>query len=190
MNPSMSSASVNRRFILAGVAFGATSLLSACESASDFNPDAAPRARAPGMPVALVSLNGAPESVTSRVSSAIARQAQRRDILIVGIDGQPRYQVRGYLSAHPSADGGSEFAWAFDLFDAQRRRAQRVRGTLPMRGAGGDLWASMTDADIQRMAVLALDEIAVFLADAPAPVAANPTAAGAARRNSGMMTAQ
>jgi hypothetical protein len=191
LNRFMSSASLSRRFVVAGVACGGTLLLSGCESTSDFNPNAAPRARAPGVPVALVSIAGAPETVITRVSTAIARQAQRRDILIVGIDGQPRYQVRGYLSAHPSAEGGSEFSWVFDLFDAQKRRAQRVAGRLPIRGAGGDNWVAVTETDIERMAFNALDEIASFLADAPpaAPVAAAPPA-GAVRRSAGIIASQ
>jgi hypothetical protein len=145
--------------------------LAACnETAGDFNPTAPPRARAPGgVPVALVSLEGGPETVVSRLSLAISQQAARRDIVIVGIDGKPRYQVRGYISAHSEGSEG-ELSWAFDIFDAQKKRARRVSGQEKLR-AGGDPWSAVTDAHIAAVAFKASDDIAEFLAAAPPPVA-------------------
>jgi hypothetical protein len=175
----------SRRHILAGA--GALALAACNETASDFNPSAPPRARAPGVPVALVSLEGGPETVVSRLSVAIAAQAQRRDILIVGIDGQPRYQVRGYISAHSEGAEG-ELSWAFDIFDAQRKRARRVSGQEKIRN-GGDPWAGATDPILTAVAFKALDDIAEFLASAPAPAVASPGSAPAAasRRAAGLV---
>jgi hypothetical protein len=142
------------------------------ETAGDFNPNAAPRARAPGIPVALVSLEGAPETVTSRLSVALLRQALRRDIQIVGVDGQPRYQVRGYVSFQPAPESGVAVAWTFDLFDVKRKRAHRASGTEPVSLRSED-WSAVKDTDYERIAFRALDEIAEFLAASPgsAPVA-------------------
>ncbi len=152
----------SRRLVLTGLA--ALPLAACNETAGDFNPAAPPRARAPGVPVALVSLDGAPETVISRLSLAMSQQAARRDITIVGIDGKPRYQVRGYLSAHSDGSTG-ELGWAFDIFDAQKKRARRVSGQEPLRGSG-DPWAAVTDAHIAAVAFKSLDDIAEFLAAA------------------------
>jgi hypothetical protein len=176
-------AALNRRTLLAALSAMA---LSACnDTAGDFNPAAPPRARAPsGVPVALVSLDGAPEAVISRLSSAIASQAARRDITIVGIDGKPRYQVRGYLAAHALSDGKAELSWAFDIFDAQRKRARRFSGQEPL--------SSGQDGQLQAVASKALDEVAEFLAASPEAVATRPGGqpAAAARRAASLITGQ
>jgi hypothetical protein len=177
-----------RRNLLAALAV--LSLAACTETASDFNPAAAPRARAPGVPVALVSLDGAPESVITKLSSAMAQQAARRDITIVGIDGKPRYQVRGYLAANALSDGKAELSWAFDIFDSQRKRAKRFSGQEPL--SSGQDWAAVSDAQVQAVAFKALDEIAEFLAATPEAVAVrsgSPPAA-AARRTSSILAAQ
>jgi hypothetical protein len=168
-----------RRFLLAA---GLAAALAGCnETANDFNPAAQPRALAPGVPVALVSLEGGPETVISRLSIAISQQAARREITIVGPDGQPRYRVRGYISAHAEGAEG-ELSWAFDIFDAQRKRARRFSGQEKIRG-GGDAWAAVTEAHLTAVAFKASDDIAEFLAAAP-PVAA---AGSAGRRAAGLL---
>lgn len=175
---------VSRRHLLAGL--GCMSLAACVETAGDFNPAAPPRARAPsGVPVALVSLDGAPEPVIQKLSTALAGQAARRDITIVGIDGKPRYQVRGYLSAYPAADAKGELSWAFDIFDAQKRRAKRFSGQEAL--AAPD-WSAVGETLLQAVAFKALDEIAEFLAAAPEAVAGQGGAAvgGAARRTSAL----
>ena len=184
---------VSRRTLFAGLA--CLPLTACVETVGDFNPAAPPRARAPaGVPVALVSLDGAPEPVIQKLSVAIAGQAARRDITIVGIDGRPRYQVRGYLSAYPAVEGRGELSWAFDIFDAQKRRAGRFSGQE--RLAAPD-WSAVGDTMLQAVAFKALDEIAEFLAAAPEAVAAQGGAAdaeragaavGAARRSSSLQT--
>jgi hypothetical protein len=155
--------------------------LAACnETVSDFNPNAAPRARAPGVPVALVSLEGAPENVTSRLSVSIAKQATKRDILIVGIDGKPRYQIKGYVTLQAANEAGNSLVWTFDLFDAQRKRARRISG-LETVSARSDDWNAVTDADLERVSFRAFDDIAEFLAATSGPLVSNapqPRAAG------------
>lgn len=177
----------SRRLVLAGLAAAASAPLAACnETVGDFNPTAPPRARAPGVPVALVSLDGAPESVTQRLSLAISQQAARRDITIVGIDGQPRYQVRGYVSAYVEGGEGA-FSWAFDIYDAQKKRARRVSGQERIRG--GEAWSAVTDAHVVAVAFKATDDLAEFLAAAPPPVAAGNGAPGSAARRAASLLA-
>jgi hypothetical protein len=170
-----------KNLALFAAAFTLASGLAACnETANDFNPNAAPRARAPGVPVALVSLEGAPENVTSRLSVSIAKQATNRDILIVGIDGKPRYQIKGYVTLQAANDAGNSLVWTFDLFDAQRKRARRISGMEAVSARGED-WNAITDADLERVSFRALDEIAEFLAASAPPLVSNvpqPRAAG------------
>jgi len=184
----MHRATLPRRSLLALIA--ALPLGACVETAGDFNPAAPPRARAPaGVPVALVSLEGAPESVIQKLSTAIAGQAARRDITIVGIDGKPRYQLRGYLSAYQNGEGDAapkgELAWAFDIFDDQKKRAKRFVGQESL--VSGQDWSAVTEAQLQTVAFKALDEIAEFLAASPEAVAGARAGGGAARRAAGML---
>jgi hypothetical protein len=152
------------------------------ESVSDFNPNATPRARAPGVPVALVSLNGAPEQMISRLSVSLARQASRRDILIVGLDGKPRFQVRGYVTLQADNDGRNNLAWTFDLYDAQRKRARRISGA-DLVSARGEDWAAISDTDLERVSSSALDDIAEFLAPLSAQASSQAPSTRAASLN-------
>jgi hypothetical protein len=178
-----------RRHFISGIAVASVlSLLPACtETASDFNASAAPRIRAPGVPVALVSLDGAPETVTSRLSSAISQQAAKRDIVIVGIDGKPRYQVRGYVSVATGAESKGEVHWAFDIFDAKRKRAKRFSGQESVV-ASGDNWSGVTDQDLQKIAYRSLDDIAEFLAASPEAIAARNVGASSVGQASSRAT--
>lgn len=176
-------ASLPRRSLLALAA--ALALAGCVETAQEFNSAAPPRAKAPaGVPVALVSLDGAPEAVIAKLSTAIAGQAARRDLAIVGIDGKPRYQVRGYLSAYGAAEGRGELSWAFDIFDDRKKRARRFAGQEPLPAPD---WAAVTDAQLQAVAFKALDEIAEFLAASPEAVAAGQAGAAAGRRAAGLL---
>lgn len=163
---------------LAAAALAAVLLAGCVETAGDFGASPPASARATGIPVSLVSLSGAPEPVIARISSTISLQAARRNLQIVGIDGNPRYQLRGFVSAQ-AGGSGNEIAWAFDIYDAQRRRARRLAGEEAVR-ADGDVWSSLSDADLQKVANKVLDQIVLFLSDTPEAVAsgAGTTAAG------------
>jgi hypothetical protein len=167
----------HRRSVIIGTAAAATLLLVAgCNDvARDFDANAAPRARAPGVPVALISLNGAPEAVISRLSISLAKQATRREIIIVGVDGKPRYQVRGYVTLQATAEERSSLVWTFDLYDSQRKRARRITGSELLASKGED-WSAINDVAIERVSSNALDDIAEFLAPFSGPIAA-PVAA-------------
>jgi hypothetical protein len=173
----MKSTPDRRRVLLAA----ATLAVAGCvETAGDFNSGSRQAAKAPaGVPVALVSLAGAPESVIGRVSSALSLQAARRSLQIVGVDGQPRYQLRGYLAEQTSAEGKGEVAWAFDIYDSRRKRARRLSGEEQVK-ASGDVWTSLSEAEIERVAARALDQIVAFLSESPEALAgeASPRTAG------------
>lgn len=144
--------------------------------------------RAPGIPVALLSLDGPPASVSARLVGALGSAARQREISVVAGAANPRYQVRGYLSATGGENATTDVTWVWDIFDQSRQRAQRVSGGETLRRAAPDPWDTLDEAVLQRLAARSMDEIAGFLAASPeaipvaaAPAAAAPAAAGRSR---------
>jgi hypothetical protein len=143
--------------------------LSGCQStgASPFSAAGTPA----GKPIAFESIEGPPPRVRSALDEELASAAHARQVEIVGSGAQPRYRVRGYLTTERTADGGTALAFVWDVFDAGRRRAQRVAGTSPIRVAPRkNPWDGLDKEALARLAAKSMDEIAGFLsADAGAP---------------------
>ena len=79
-----------------------------------------------------------------------------------------RYRVRGYLTAEPTADGGTALAFVWDVFDADQRRARRVTGSAPIKAASRkNPWDGLDKEALARLAARSMDEIATFLAAGP-----------------------
>ena len=92
-----------------------------------------------GKPIAFESIEGAPAAVRTALAGELASAASARQVEIVGNGNPARYRVRGYLTAEPTADGGTALAFVWDVFDAQARRAQRVTGSSSMKAASRSL---------------------------------------------------
>jgi hypothetical protein len=143
----------------------------------------------PSVPVALESMEGAPEAIAPRFSAALASEAQAREIVFVDSANAPRFKLRGYLSAAPGAQGGTMVSWVWDVFDQRLKRAQRASGAESVaRSDAANPWNVVDDALLKRVAARSLDEIASFLvgastADTPmagaAPAARDARAASA-----------
>ncbi|MBS7697759.1 MULTISPECIES: hypothetical protein [unclassified Chelatococcus] len=128
----------------------------------------------PGMPVALESIEGAPDPVKSELSSALASAAAARKVeLVSGTDA--RYRLRGYLTAYDRQDGSTELAFVWDVFDGDKRRAKRIEGTsFSVTGSAGhagktdagtsDAWTSVDQTVINKVASTSMSEVAGFLA--------------------------
>lgn len=137
----------------------------------------APRARvdAPGVPVSVQSITGAPDSVTTRFASLLGEAAAERSMEIVPGDKPARFRVRGYLTAQPTEDGQTALAFVWDVYDSSKNRAQRVQGeSLGRRGGGSDPWAGLDQTVVAKAASESMDAIAGFLVTAPAVEALNP----------------
>lgn len=119
-----------------------------------------------GVPVAVETLEGAPEGMNARVQQAVTAQANAHSIEIVPRESDPRFRLRGYLTAYANEDGTAlTFVW--DVFDSSRKRAQRVTATAQSsRRAGEEPWAAISDADISNAASKSMDGVAAFLAAA------------------------
>lgn len=122
---------------------------------------------APGVPIAVDSIAGAPDNVRGAFTSALSNEASTRRVEIVDPKTNPRYRVRGYLAAEPTADGQTALAFVWDVFDSQKQRAQRVQGATVARSSNGD-WSGVDQTTVTKAASDSMDQIAQFLAERPA----------------------
>ena len=128
--------------------------------------------------VSIVSVDGAPESVTASFSEDLQRAAKAREIVLVE-PRQAKYLVRGYLSATPVADGATlEYVW--DVYGPGKQREQRLNDIVSVKGTGVDPWAIAGEAALDNVAARSADDLAAYLSHTPeakpvAPVASAPT---------------
>jgi hypothetical protein len=141
-----------------------------------------PRVDAPGVPVSVQSITGAPDAVTTRFAGLLGEAAAERSMEIVPGDKPARFRVRGYLTAQPTADGQTALAFVWDVYDESKKRAQRVQGeSLGKRGGGADPWAGIDQTVVAKAASESMDAIATFLVTTPAAETLKP--GGKARTN-------
>lgn len=137
-----------------------------------------PRVDAPGVPVSVQSISGAPDQVTTRFASLLGEAAAERKMEIVASNAPARFRVRGYLTAQPTEDGQTSLAFVWDVYDEAKKRAQRVQGeSLGKRGGGEDPWAGIDQTIVAKAASDSMDAIATFLVSVPAaekPAVADP----------------
>ncbi|MGL4975437.1 MAG: hypothetical protein ACRC56_09085 [Bosea sp. (in: a-proteobacteria)] len=173
---------MRRSFALAAVAaFGAIGLAGCNDLGGSLAPPTA-RVSAPGVPISVESIGGAPAGVSGQFATQLSQEAQARQMQIVGGTTPARFRVRGYLTAEPTEDGKTALAFVWDVFDKGNSRAQRVQGaTVSSARAGSDPWAAVDAATVNRAASDSMDAIATFLAAVPAsPI----TTTAASRRGS------
>ncbi|WP_186419550.1 hypothetical protein [Bosea sp. CS1GBMeth4] len=131
---------------------------------------ARPKVDAPGVPVSVQSISGAPDQVTAHFAGLLGEAAAERKMEIVPGDKPARFRVRGYLTAQPTEDGQTALAFVWDVYDESKKRAQRVQGeSLGRRGGGSDPWAGIDQTIVAKAASESADAIASFLTTAPAP---------------------
>jgi len=115
--------------------------------------------------VAIVSVEGAPAAISASFLQALEREARALDIVVVDA-AAARYLARGYLSATLTEDGASiEYVW--DVFNADKRRAQRLNDVIELKGSGPDPWALAGEAGLTSVAAESADDLAAFLAGTP-----------------------
>ena len=133
---------------------------------------------APGVPIAVDSISGGSDTVRGAFTSAMSSEASARRVDIVDPKTNPRFRVRGYLAAQPTDDGQTALAFVWDVFDAQKRRAQRVQGSTVARNSSGD-WTGVDQTTVNKAASDSMDQIAQFLAAQNQAIAA-PTSSAVA----------
>ncbi|WP_054141507.1 hypothetical protein [Bosea sp. AAP35] len=136
---------------------------------------ARPRVDAPGVPVSVQSISGAPDAVTTRFAGLLGEAAAERRMEIVPGDKPARFRVRGYLTAQPTEDGQTSLAFVWDVYDETKKRAQRVQGeSLGRRGGTSDPWSGIDQTIVAKAAAESMDAIASFLVTTPAVEAVLP----------------
>jgi hypothetical protein len=123
-----------------------------------------PRVIAPGIPVAVETIEGAPDAIQAKVQEQVVTEASARRIDLVAGGADPRYRLRGYVSASSTDDGNTTLALVWDVYDASKRRAQRVSTSTIAKGQAGDPWSLIGPSQIALAASDSMNEIAAFLA--------------------------
>jgi hypothetical protein len=131
----------------------------------------------PGGATISMAVDGAPEAVVSRLTSAMAMAAAERQIVVTD-DKNAKYFVRAYVSAYP-VDGGVAIAYVFDVFDAKRHRAQRLNDAVTVKTTGDEKtvqqpWAVADDKALAGIASRSADDLAAYLSTTPEAAAALP----------------
>jgi hypothetical protein len=163
------------------VALGALALAACQETGSG-----AARVTAPGVPIAVESLEGAPEGLQARVSSEVAGQAALRRIDLVADTGEPRYRLKGYLTAYSTEGGDTALTFVWDVFDQARKRTQRVSATTLAKGQADDPWSRIGDTQITKAASDSMNGIATFLAGGGADASTGSQSAASSARPLGL----
>jgi len=127
----------------------------------------------PGSTVAFESIDGLPPEVFRKLVADLNTEAGARKIAVVSRDSAATYRVRGYVSALVERDK-TTFAWVWDVYDADKRRALRISGEeLAATGKRRDAWAAADAQVVRRMAQSGMEQMAGFLnSSEPAPAAA------------------
>jgi hypothetical protein len=152
------------RGVIGAMVLAATLALAACNTAQTVSPTAAEGAR-----IAFESIDGPPRAVSSRLARTLDEEATGRRLVVVARGGQADYLIRGYLAVNAEGSAAS-IAWAFDVYDAERRRAFRLRGEEPAPGTSS--WGTVNDALLQRIASSSVTQLMTLIAGDRAPGAA------------------
>jgi hypothetical protein len=115
---------------------------------------------AEGASIIIESIDGPPRPISARLAKSLDQEAQARKLVVMTRGGQALYHLRAYLAAH-SEGGTTALAWALDVFDAERKRAFRLRGEE--RGSAGG-WNAADDATLQRIAAASIAQLVTFIA--------------------------
>jgi hypothetical protein len=160
------------RGVIGATIFAATLALAACNTTQTVSPTAAEGAR-----IAFESIDGPPRPVSSRLARTLDEEAAARRLVTVARGGQANYHIRGYLAVNAEGSAAS-IAWAFDVYDEERRRAFRLRGEEPAPGTGS--WGTVNDALLRRIASSSVAQLMAMIASDRAPAGATAAAPGPA----------
>jgi hypothetical protein len=127
----------------------------------------------PDATIAFESIDGPPPEVFRKLVADLNAEAGTRKIAVVSRESAATYRVRGYVSALVGRDK-TTFAWVWDVYDTDKRRALRLSGEEPAAaGKRRDAWAAADEQVLRRMAQNGMDQMSGFLnSSEPSPAAA------------------
>jgi len=118
-------------------------------------------------PIAFAPVIGAPATVSSKMNEQLVASAKQSNIPVAS-SGEAEYTIRGYLVAAPDPQG-AKLSYIWDITDKNGKRAKRFQGDEIIQGEkGGDAWAVVDDAAIQRIASSTTGKIAGWMTGSPA----------------------
>jgi hypothetical protein len=136
--------------------------------------------------VAFESIDGPPPEVFRKLVTALNDEAGTRRVAVVSRGGPATYRVRGYVSALVDRDR-TTFAWVWDVYDSDKRRALRITGEEPASAAprrrdartnaSTNAWTAADDEVLRRMSRTGMERIAAFLNAPGQPPAIEPAPA-------------
>lgn len=131
----------------------------------------------PTKPIAFAPIIGAPGTVSKKLNEFLVASAAQKSIPVVPTK-EAEYIIRGYLVA--AADPkGTKLSYIWDITDKASKRAKRFQGDELIEGKkGGDAWARVDEAAMQRVAAKTTDELLAWLPKAGAPGVASVSAPG------------
>jgi hypothetical protein len=160
--------------VVAATAFAA--LAAGCSSQQTARLAAMNTAAAPNATITFESIDGPPPEVFRKLVASMNDEAAARQVAVVPRQAAATYRVRGYVTALVDRDKTS-FAWVWDVYDADKRRALRINGEEPAgahrgKDAGKDAWTVADERVLRDISRAGMERIATFLAtDQPqAPV--------------------
>jgi hypothetical protein len=148
------------RGAIAALVMAAAFMLAGCVT----NQQTPSLAEAEGASIVFESIDGPPRPVSTRLARTLDQEAAARRLVVAARGSQALYHIRGYVAAN--ADGGATvLAWAFDVYDAERRRAFRINGEERTESsAGNGSWAAVDDRVLQRIASNGVTQLMTFIA--------------------------
>lgn len=138
-------------------------------------PDVSPA----GATVAVASISGAPGGLDDKYQAMLASYAKRGNVSMAD-SGSANYLVRAYLSAYPEGDTATAVAYVLDVFDAGKRRTQRVEDEVVVRGTAPDPWSLVSDDVLAAVAQKSAADLAAVMTNTPEAIAASTSPAAAA----------
>ena len=137
----------------------------------------------PNATVTFESIDGPPPEVFRKLVASLNDEASARRVAVVPRSAPATYRVRGYVTALVERDKTS-FAWVWDVYDGDKRRALRITGEEPAaparRGRAArahDAWTAADERVLRGISRAGMERIATFL-DAPGePPGSAPTLA-------------
>ena len=131
--------------------------------------------------VAFESVDGPPMTVVHKFIGTLKEEAGARQLAVV-TPGEANYRLRGYLAAHAEA-GGTAITWAWDVYDANQRRAFRLGGVERADGGARNRWVAADDQVLRKIARTGIEQFAVFASSRPSQAPALVSAPTPPERN-------
>jgi hypothetical protein len=124
-----------------------------------------------GATITFDSIDGPPPEVFKKLVATLNDEAAARQIAVVPRQTAATYRVRGYVTALVDRDKTS-FAWVWDVYDTDKRRALRINGEEPAGPhRGKDAWTVADERVLRDISRAGMERIATFLATPGQPQA-------------------